>query len=149
MNIKGIIIYQITNLRMMIIQLYKVIYNYYLNKDGYSRVLPFLASTIIAGLIMFTLIGSLSLAGLILNSPFLYLKNFNKGVALILALIYIFSFNLFLFYILNIPMRGENIDFTFNISSNVVKIAKTAIICIPIIAFLSIAFYITKVKALQ
>lgn len=133
---------------MMIIQLYKVIYNYYLNKDGYSGVLPFLASTIIAVLVMVTLIGILSLAGLILNSPFLYIKNYSKGIALILLLIYILSFNLFLFCILNIPIRGENTDFTFDISPEAVKIAKTTIICTLTIAFLSIAFYITTVKAL-
>lgn len=132
----------------MIIPLYKVTYNYYLNKDGYSRMLPFLASTIIAGLIMVTLIGVLSLAGLMLNYSFLYIKNFNKGITLILVLIYFLSFYLFLIYILNIPMRGENKDFTFNISPEAVKIAKTTIICMLIIAFLSIAFYIIKVKAL-
>ncbi|WP_145856886.1 hypothetical protein [Pedobacter suwonensis] len=132
----------------MIIQLYKVIYNYYLNKDGYSSVLPFLASTIIAGLIMVTLIGVLSLVGLMFNSTFLYISSFNKGIASILVLIYILGFNLFLFYILNIPMRGENIDFTFNISPEAVKIAKTTIICMLTLAFLSIALYITKVKAL-
>jgi hypothetical protein len=56
---------------MMIIQLYKIIYNYDIKKDGYSSVLPFLAATIIAGLVMVILIGFLSLAALMLNSPFL------------------------------------------------------------------------------
>jgi len=133
----------------MIIQLYKVIYNYFLNKDGYSRLLPFLASTIIAALVMVTLIGLLSLAGLILNSSFLYIRNFSKGISLILLLTYILGFNFFFFYILNIPLRGENMDFTFNISTEVVKIVKSTIICISILAFLSIAFYIIKVKALN
>lgn len=137
---------QITDHSIMIIQLYKVIYNYYLKKDGYNKVLPFLASTILAVLLMVTLIGILSLAALMLNSSFLYIRNFSKGIASILLLIYVFGFNLFFFRILNIPLRGENIDFTFNISPEVVKIVKATIICILIFVFLSIALYITIVK---
>ncbi len=98
--------------------LYKVMFNYYVKKDGYSSTSHILPSLMVGLTIMFLFLSVMGLISLITGQSFLYHAENGKGLVSIFIAIYFLLIYIMLFYGFKVDKHGSEENHLFFINEN-------------------------------
>lgn len=113
----------------MLKNLYQVIFNHFVRKEGYHGSTEVLSAVLVGLIIFFYIFSICSAMLLILNSNFLRSLSLSKGYAFIFPIIYFIIIYIILFYVLKLTRHGSEINkFLFIVDKKVVSLVWTYVI---------------------
>ena len=94
-------------IKIKLIRLYEVMFNFFTKKDGYDSTAHIFPSCVVGLTLLFFFLSIACLISLITGEPFLYHSHINKGLSFLYAAIYFVLIYIILFHVLKIEKQGS------------------------------------------